>query len=283
MSRIPRIAHFVFGLREQSEPFHLLHYLAIETCRRILQPERIYLHYHHLPFGVFWDEIRPHLTLARVDLLPEVLQARYDERLVPEQYRYAHHADFVRLDALVEHGGVYADMDTIFVRPLPDALYGEKFVIGREAAVADEITGDVRPSLCNALMIAEPGSVFARTWRARMGAAINGTWSNHSGFLAQALSEELPDEVRVEPEESFFAVPCTPAGLASLLEHGSLDLSRSYSVHLWAHVWWSMDRTDFSLRHCREMSGANLRTSRSPLAELVRPYLPDIDVDDIRT
>lgn len=283
MSRIPRITHFVFGLREQLEPFHLLHYLAIETCRRILQPERIYLHYHHLPFGVFWDEIRPYLTLARVDLLPEVLQARYDECLVPEQYRYAHHADFVRLDALVEHGGVYADMDTIFVRPLPDALYGEKFVIGREAAVADEITGDVRPSLCNALMIAEPGSVFARTWRARMGAAINGTWSNHSGFLAQALSEELPDEVRVEPEESFFAVPCTPAGLASLLEHGSLDVSRSYSVHLWAHVWWSMDRTDFSLRHCREMSVANLRTSRSPLAELVRPYLPDIDVDDIRT
>ena len=32
----------------------------------------------------------------------------------------------------------------------------------------------------------------------------------------------------------------------------------------------------------REMSVANLRTSRSPLAELVRPFLPDIDVDDIR-
>ena len=71
--------------------------------------------------------------------------------------------------------------------------------------------------------------------------------------------------------------------LAALLEHGPLDLARSYSVHLWAHVWWSMDRTDFSLRHGREMTVANLRRSRSPLAELVRPYLPDIDVDDLRT
>lgn len=283
MTRVPRIAHFVFGFREQLEPFQLLHYLAIESCRRILQPERIYLHYHHLPFGVFWDEIRPHLTLARVDLVQEVLEARYDERLVPEEYRYAHHADFVRLDALVEHGGVYVDMDTIFVRPLPDALYGEKFVIGREPAVVDEITGKARPSMCNALMMAEPESVFARTWRARMAAAINGTWSNHSGFLAQTLSEELPDEVRVEPEESFFAVPCTPAGLAALLEHGPLDLSRSYSVHLWEHLWWSIDRMDFSPRHSREMSVANLQTSRSPLAELVRQYLPNIDVDDIRT
>ena len=115
----------------------------------------------------------------------------------------------MRLDALVEHGGVYADIDTIFVRPLPDALYREKFVIGREPAVVDEITGELRPSLCNALMMAEPGSVFGRTWRARMGAAINGTWSNHSGFLAQTLSEELPDEVRLEPEASFFPVRCT--------------------------------------------------------------------------
>ena len=56
---------------------------------------------------------------------------------------------------------------------------------------------------------------------------INGTWSNHSGFLAQALSEELPNEVRVEPKESFFAVPCTPAGLAALLEQGPVALSRS--------------------------------------------------------
>ncbi len=283
MSRIPRIAHFVFGLREQLEPFHLLHYLAIETCRRILKPEAIYLHYHHLPFGVFWDEIRPHLTLRRVGLADEVLNADYDERLVPKAYRYAHHADFVRLEALVEYGGVYADIDTVFVRPLPDALYDEKFVIGRESDVPDELTGAVRPSLCNALLMAEPGSVFARTWLDRMGAAINGTWSNHSGFLAEALSEEMPDEVRVEPEESFFAVPCTPEGLESLLGEGPVDLTRSYSLHLWAHVWWSFDRRDFTARHAGEMTLSRLRRSASPLAELVRPYLPDIDLDDVRT
>ena len=283
MSRIPRIAHFVFGLREQSEPFHVLNYLAIETCRRILQPQAIYLHYHYLPFGLFWEEIRPHLTLARVDLSAEVLAAKYDDRLVPPEYRYAHHADFVRLDALIEHGGVYADIDTIFVRPIPAALYEEKFVIGREPDVRDELTGTVLPSLCNALLMAEPGSAFASAWRARMGAAMNGTWSNHSGFLAQALSEKMPDEVRIEPEESFFAMPCTPAGLEAFLGDGTVGLSRSYSVHLWAHVWWRFDRTDFSTRHAGEMSLSHLRSSHSPLAELVRPYLPDINVGGVRT
>ena len=238
MIRIPRVAHFVFELGEQLEPLPPAALSGDRDLPAHPQPERIYLHYRYLPFGVFWDEIRPHPPRAGRSPSRSWNNA-YDERLVPARYRYSHHADFVRLDALVEHGGVYADIDTIFVRPLPDALYREKFVIGREPAVVDEITGELRPSLCNALMMAEPGSVFGRTWRARMGAAINGTWSNHSGFLAQTLSEELPDEVRLEPEASFFPVRCTPAGLASLLEEGPLDLSRSYSVHLWAHVWWA--------------------------------------------
>ena len=58
----------------------------------------------------------PHLTLVEVDPVSEVLQADYTHGLVPEHLRYAHHADFVRLDALIEHGGLYADIDTIFVR-----------------------------------------------------------------------------------------------------------------------------------------------------------------------
>ncbi len=281
MNTIPNTVHFVFGLRPQLRPFHLLHYLAIESCRRILQPDLVYLHYHYLPYGVYWDAIRPHLTLARVGLAGEVLAADYDDRLVPEQYRYAHHADFVRLDALIEHGGVYADIDTLFVRPLPEDLYRKPFVIGREQDMADEKTGAIRASFCNALLMSQPGALYARTWRRRMGAAINGTWSNHSGFLAQALSEELPDQVHVEPVESFFPVPCSPDGLRALLEGGPIDFSRSYSVHLWAHVWWSSDRTDFSKRHAGELSLSYLRRSATPLGELVRPFLPELDIDDL--
>ncbi len=281
MSRIPRIAHFVFGLRDQLEPFHLLHYLSIETCRRILRPEKILFHYHHLPFGTYWDAIRPHLDLVRVGLVPEVAATSYDERLVPEQYRYAHHADFVRLDALFEHGGVYTDIDTIFLRPLPEELFDESFVIGREADTPDERTGELKPSLCNAFMMAEPGARFTRAWRSLMAGAMNGTWSNHSGFLAQALSEQMPQDLRVEPEAAFFPIPCTPSGVDGLLGDGEFDLSQSFSVHLWAHVWWEQERTDFSHRHAGEITLSYLSASHSPLARFVRPYLPDIDVDDL--
>ena len=273
--------HFVFGLRPQLQPFHLLHYIALESCRRILRPEKIFLHCHYLPFGVYWDTIRPYLELVRVDPAAEVLTADYDDTLVPDQYRYAHHSDFIRLDALIEHGGVYADIDTVFLRPYPDDLYRKPFVIGREPHVTDELTGESRPSLCNAVLMSRPGSEFAVAWRQRMGSAINGTWSNHSGFLARVLTAERPAAVHVEPVESFFKIPCSPEGLAALFGKDPVDLTGSYSIHLWEHVWWSPDRTDFSTRHAGELNLASLRKSDTALGRMVRPFLPDIDVDDL--
>ena len=64
--RIPRIAHFVFGLRSQDEPFHLVHYLALASCRAVLDPDEIFLHCHELPYGFYWDLARPLVTLRRV-------------------------------------------------------------------------------------------------------------------------------------------------------------------------------------------------------------------------
>src|SRR2546427_163563 len=117
---VPRIAHFVYGLRPQDQPFHVVHYLAVESCRQVLRPDKILFHCKHVPYGVFWDAIRRHITLLRVDEAPEVTATSYDEAVVPSEYLYAHHADFIRLDALIEHGGVYADIDTLFLRPCPD-------------------------------------------------------------------------------------------------------------------------------------------------------------------
>ena len=282
MAPIPRIAHFVFGLQPQIQPFHLLHYLAIETCRRILRPETIFLHYHDLPFGVYWDAIRPHLELCHVDLAAEVLGARYDDRLVPEDYRYAHHSDFVRLDALIEHGGVYIDIDTIFLKPLSDDLFEKPFVIGREQDFPDELTGEVKPTLCNAFLMSAPGSEFASTWRARMGAAMNGTWNNHSCFLPQQLSEENPGAVHIEPAASFYPAPCSVEGIEALLADGDFDTSNAYSVHLWQHLWWDFDRRDYSDHYGGEMTVEYLRSSNSPLSSFVRAYLPDIDTDDLK-
>jgi hypothetical protein len=275
--RVPRLAHFVYGLRPQTEPFHVVHYLAIESCRRVVRPERIFFHCKHVPYGVFWDEIRPRVTIVRVDDAPEVTATPYDEDVVSSEYLYAHHADFIRLDALIEHGGLYADIDTLFLQPLPDELFDAPFVIGEEGDFPDG-RGVLRPSLCNALLLSEPNARFARVWRERMGAALDGTWSNHSGFLAQELADELPSDVRVEPRSSFFPAPITIDGLHDLLEADATEVSKSYSVHLWAHVWWQASRRDFSTMHGGALTLDHLRTASSTYARLARPFLPELDL-----
>jgi hypothetical protein len=273
---VPNIVHFVYGLAPRVEPFRLVHYLAVESCRRVLRPERIFFHYDRLPYGAYWDLVRPHLTLRRVAPVPEVLAARYDTGLVPERYRYAHHADFVRLDALIAHGGVYADIDTLFVRPYPRELFDRPFVIGSEGDVPDELDGRPRPSLCNAVLLAEPGSLFARTWRAEMGAALNGTWSNHSGFLPHRLSRRLPEHVHVEPRTSFFAFPADRAGLARLFTEDVPVPEDCYSIHLWEHLWHDRDRRDFSDFHGGLLTAEHIAVGDSTYARLARPLLPEL-------
>jgi glycosyltransferase involved in cell wall biosynthesis len=274
---IPRVAHFVFGLREQDEPFHFLQYASLESCRRVLEPETIYFHHKHLPWGPWWERIQRHVTLVEVDYVEEVLSADYLPGRVPAEYRYAHHADFIRLGALLDHGGVYADIDTIFVRPFADELFDAPFVIGREPAVRDERTGELRPSLCNALMMAEPGAAFARTWQAQMADALDGTWSNHSGFLPERLSRSSPEIVRVEPEVSFFPFAPNRAGVSRLLEQRAQLPQGTVSVHLWAHLWWERRRRDFSSAHAGWFIPAFLRRAPTTLADLARPYVPEPD------
>ena len=100
-----------------------MHYLAIASCAEIVQPDTIMVHCHELPYGFYWDLARPLVELHRVEPVPEVIEFPYDDPVV-RHYSYAHQADFVRLDVLAEHGGLYADIDTLFVAPLAGCAVG---------------------------------------------------------------------------------------------------------------------------------------------------------------
>jgi Glycosyltransferase sugar-binding region containing DXD motif len=266
----------VWGLKEEAEPFHLVHYLCIESCRRVQRPERIVIHCRHRPYGPYWELLEPHVTLAPVGLVAEVTAATYDDRLVPARYRYAHHSDFVRLDALIETGGIYADIDTLFVRPFPAELLAASFVLGREDDVRDELTGVLRPSLCNALLLSKPRSLFAVAWRRTAAAALNGTWSNHSTLLPYELSQKLPGAVRVEPRRSFYEYGPNAHDLSRLLEQFEDDMAGVFSIHLWAHLWWDAGRRDFSSVHAGLVDEAFVRSIDTTYNVLAREFLPGL-------
>jgi len=98
-----------------------------------------------------------------------------------------------RLDILAADGGLYADIDTVFLRPIPETLWAAPAVIGREADVRYGDAELPEPSMSNALLMAAPGSDFIVEWRRRIFDAMDGTWSGHSCRLATRLAVANPD------------------------------------------------------------------------------------------
>jgi hypothetical protein len=278
MAEIPNEYHFVFGLRPQTEPLHLVHFLCLESCRQVNRPDRMHFHYRHEPQGKWWDRIRPHLTLHRIGNGPQAPVVRASEesaeaRIIRESgWLYAHEADFVRLRVLLHHGGVYADMDTLFVQALPERLFDHEFVLGEEPPQAGA-SGVLRPSLCNAVIMSQPHALFAARWLDRMHDVYDGSWDRHSTREAARLWGEMPAALHVLPQRFFYRHAFTREGLHALLGALDSDFTDVYSMHLWAHLWWSEERTDFTDFHAGLMTEAFIRSEDTTYNVIARQFL----------
>ncbi len=278
--------HFVFGLRVQNEPFHILHYLCLESCRQVNRPHKIHLHLRHRPHGLWWDRIAPHLQIHIIDDMPAAFDtAKYVDSaegryIAAANLSYAHEADFLRLQILLKHGGVYADMDTLFVQPYPERFYGHEFLIGEEASIPDR-NGILRPSLCNAVLFAKPHAHFAQEWLRRMGEVFDGTWNRHSCDEAARVWSDIPQSVTIAPTAAFYPFAATPMGIAALFVENSTLPRGTCSMHLWAHLWWQEQRIDFTLFHAGLLTANYVRTADTTYAKLARRFLDD-RFDDAR-
>ena len=273
--------HFIFGLRPQTEAFHLLHFLCLESCRQLHPQARIHLHYRNLPWGEWWDRIAPFLNLRSVgnDPVAGFDPGRYRQtvegRMIEQAgTTYAHEADFLRLQILLAEGGCYADMDTLFVQPYPDRFFDAEFAMGEESSFIGE-SGLLRPSLCNAVMFARPGAHFVSEWLTQMAAVFDGTWNRHSCFEAARLWERMPESILVLPRNYFYRYGWSQREIVTLFESCDPVLHHDlYSIHLWAHLWWSETRRDFTAFHAGMITPEFLRTANTTFATLARRFLP---------
>ncbi len=270
---IPNRFHFVFGLQRQTPPLHLVHYLCLQSCLEVNRPDALYFYYHYEPQGRYWDLIREKLILVKIPRVPFIDRYRYRDRRVA-RYKYAHASDFVRLEKLVAHGGVYADMDTLFVNPIPQALYEKNFVLGHEGEIPDPLTKQLRPSVCNAFILAERDAAFGKIWLEKLQGAFDGTWSHHSTLLPCELAAQHPDLVHLEPPRTFYKHLWARKGLHSLLEGLDEDNDGVVSFHLWAHLWWSRWRRDFSDFHAGKMTEDFVQNVDTTYNVVARKFLP---------
>lgn len=224
--KIPNIFHFCYGLKEQTEEFSIIYYLCLKSCLEINRPEKIHFYYYHEPYGKYWDSIKEHLTLIRVKPPTEIFG-------IPVTH-YAHQADIIRLQALIQYGGIYADIDTVFTKRYPDHLFQKDFVMGMQG----------NEGLCNALMMSAPKSHFAQRWLADHKDCFKGTppgtdgWCTHSVYYPLHLSKQIPNEIHIEGPNSFFYYLYHPQPLKQLFAENNELPDNVYSMHLWETPSW---------------------------------------------
>ena len=273
MATIPKHYHFIFGLKPQNEPFHIAYYLCLKSCIEVNSPEKISFYYENEPYGPWWDKIKPSLDLVKlIDIdygFDESLYDQHSEGLFIKQngLQYAHKTDFLRLKILYEQGGVYADMDTLFVKPYPEQLFESLCVLGHEEYGAGVKT------LCNAVIFAQAKSEFIQLWFAQTHNVFDGTWNRHSCREAAILKQQNPQLLQVVDRSYFYHFDCTTQGLTDLLALNSELPDTLYSIHLWSHLWWGKNRTDFIRFHADMLTEQFIKQVDSSFNLIARRFL----------
>jgi hypothetical protein len=244
--KVPSDYHFIFGLTRQDKEFALVHYLAIASCHAVNHPATINLYYKYEPSGIWWERAKPYLNLVEIEPPAEIFG-----NPLPNP---SHKADVLRLQILLERGGVYLDVDVICLRPFAP-LQDFAVVMGEELGVG----------LCNAVILAQPGAALLRRWLAAYTTFDAAFWNRHSVRLPRQLADREPAGIHVVDHRKFFWPMYWREHLEAFFLHpGSSFCSESYCVHLWESLTWPQ---------LRSLTAAQLWTVDSEFSLLARPYI----------
>lgn len=234
---IPNIVHLIFyNEPPRTQPFALYHFLAVESALRWLRPNSLRFYTNNAPHGPFWERLQGRIEVVRVEPPLEVFGR-------PLRH-YAHRADVMRLDLLIEYGGIYLDLDTIVRRSFAPLLE-------HPAVMGLQKYPDGSCGLCNAVILSEARHPFLLEWRRSYqtfrSSGMDEFWDEHSVQIPLELAGIGPfgdrrrqrSDIEILPAESFFEPSYWPYDLKRLFERVE-PFEASFAHHLWAS--FSADR-----------------------------------------
>jgi len=178
----------VFGLKPQDEEFMFAYYVAVYSAYKLNNPDKIYFYYHHEPFGPWYTKLKeiPNIIFEKVDIPTHIGNKPI--------LHVAHKADIIRMEKLLERGGIYMDIDTISVRPYTHLL-GNDVVLGKEK----------EDGICNAVMLTKPNSEFFTLWYSSYESEFKSDgWNEASIKLPKKLANQYPTKLTLLEEDVFF-------------------------------------------------------------------------------
>jgi len=218
---IPNILHYVH-LSKGGREWRLHHFLSVKSAYIRSGVEKIYMWVDQEPQGQWWNQTKKLVELVYIEPPVEIFGKPITQQ--------AHKSDVLRLQILIEHGGIYVDTDTIFVKSFTPLL-NNKFVMGQQNINGSE-------GLCPAVILSEPNSIFGKNWLMGFKDSFEGgppgspTWCTHSVQYPLWLSKQIPLEITILDHEAFFW-PLYHQNHIEMLFEQNHKFPNAYSHHLW--------------------------------------------------
>lgn len=213
-SGIPKIAHLIwFNDKKKTFAFH--QYVCLLSVSKFLPQFEIIFWNNNEPSGFWWQKSLMEFPQLCSNHLTPPTTIYGNKILKPE-----HQSDIARLRILLQHGGLYLDLDTIIVREL-DKLLKYSVVLGAETPT----------QLGNAFIISKPNTIFLSLWYKSYKTFNDSKWNYHSVQMPMIIAKKYPNLIHID---WFLIYHPNYLEVKWLFEEGHLyEWRNNYAVHLY--------------------------------------------------
>jgi hypothetical protein len=216
---VPKIVHHTWYSNNLRNTFRFHHYISMLSAYKHIQPTKVMFWHEKVPEGDWWAKIRERVPVIEMKYRKGPTEIHGNHIGNP-----AHKSDIVRLEAVMEYGGIYTDLDVIVLKSF-DPLLKYNTTLGYETGAG------AANGLCNGIIISRPRAKFLEIWHYEYRSFKDGQWAVHSVLVPARLAKKYPSLIHTEAKSLH-----RPNWLETkwLYNNGSLyDWSRNYAVHLW--------------------------------------------------
>jgi hypothetical protein len=240
------------------KPWSLMHYVCVASAIRHLKPEAVHFYYEYEPSGPWWDLTKPLVTPVKIEAPREIFGRPVSHP--------AHRAGVVRLQKLIEHGGIYLDADALVQRSFDDLLENS-VVLGREGSDTTD------PAMADAIILAEREAPFLKRWlnEYRWFRGDEGYWGEHAVLVPARLAREHPEEITVLPSTAFFWPLWSEGHMQWMFDSADpIPTTDVYANHLWESFAWP---------YVSRLTPGKVRARDTNFNRWARPYLEGLPDD----
>ncbi len=245
MQKVPKIIHYIW-IGANGKPFNVHHMVSIKAVAHYNPGYEIKIHCDEVPTGPYFDKIKDMVTIKFADVPHEVFG-------VPFLYN-PNKATLLRINILLEEGGIYQDLDIITLRSYDDLLdhdvcmgyelsemMSPRQILGLLKNGRFEVLkfrGRITKGLCNGFLISAKNSQFLQDWLEGFRNYDNKNWGFYSVKMPYALQQSGKYDFQMIPAYQTHFPGCHPDELKLLFEQNILNDSK-YTGRYFLHTWES--------------------------------------------